>query len=175
MDISQHSLFALFLPIPCWLSGKKSSCQHRRCRRQKFNPWVTKIPWRKKKQPPPVFLPGEFHGQRRLVGKSMRSQNSWIRLSDYTASFHHTNIPRDWIRNRATLDTLWPLKNVYRGWPPISLTANWSDHPKDLGISIVVIREEEKEGWTEVSQFSLRKEMKTEGNRENFLKREKRL
>ena len=31
-------------------------------------PGLRKIPWRKKWQPAPVFLPGEFHGQRRLVG-----------------------------------------------------------------------------------------------------------
>jgi len=24
--------------------------------------WVRKIPWRRKWQPTPVFLPGEFHG-----------------------------------------------------------------------------------------------------------------
>ena len=33
-------------------------------------PWVGKIPWRREWQPTPVFLPGEFHGQRRLVGYS---------------------------------------------------------------------------------------------------------
>jgi len=27
-----------------------------------FNPWVRKIPWRRKWQPTPVFLPGESHG-----------------------------------------------------------------------------------------------------------------
>ena len=32
-----------------------------------FDPWVRKIPWRRKWQPTPVFLPGEFHGQRSLV------------------------------------------------------------------------------------------------------------
>ena len=32
-----------------------------------FNPWVGEIPWRKDWQPTPVFLPGEFHGQRSLV------------------------------------------------------------------------------------------------------------
>ena len=29
-----------------------------------------KIPWRRKWQPTPVFLPGESHGQRSLVGNS---------------------------------------------------------------------------------------------------------
>ena len=35
-----------------------------------FNPWVGKIPWRRKWQPTPVFLPGESHGQRSLAGYS---------------------------------------------------------------------------------------------------------
>jgi len=29
-----------------------------------WDPWIGKIPWRRKKQPTPVFLPGKFHGQR---------------------------------------------------------------------------------------------------------------
>ena len=40
------------------------------CRRLRVDPWVRKIPWRREWQPTPVFLPGEFHGQRRLVGCS---------------------------------------------------------------------------------------------------------
>ena len=35
-----------------------------------FNPWVGKIPQRREWQLTPVFLPGEFHGQRNLVGYS---------------------------------------------------------------------------------------------------------
>jgi len=31
-------------------------------------PRVGKIPWRRAWQPTPVFLPGEFYGQRSLVG-----------------------------------------------------------------------------------------------------------
>jgi len=38
------------------------------CRRHGFNPWVGNIPWSRKWQPTPVFLPGEFHGQRSLAG-----------------------------------------------------------------------------------------------------------
>ena len=33
-----------------------------------FNPWVGKMPWSRKWQPTPVFLPGKFHGQRNLAG-----------------------------------------------------------------------------------------------------------
>ena len=31
---------------------------------------VGKIPWRREWKPTPVFLPGEFHGQKSLVGYS---------------------------------------------------------------------------------------------------------
>ena len=34
------------------------------------DPWVGKIPWRRKWQPTPVFLPEKSHGQRSLVGYS---------------------------------------------------------------------------------------------------------
>jgi len=37
-------------------------------RRHRFDPWVGKIPWRRKWQPTPVFLPGKSNGQRSLVG-----------------------------------------------------------------------------------------------------------
>ena len=38
--------------------------QSRRYRKQGFDYWVRKIPWRRAWQPTPVFLPGESHGQR---------------------------------------------------------------------------------------------------------------
>ena len=36
----------------------------------RFNPWARKIPWRRKWQPTPVFLPGKSHGWRSLAGYS---------------------------------------------------------------------------------------------------------
>ena len=35
-----------------------------------FNPWVGKISWRREWLPTPVFLPGELHAQRSLLGYS---------------------------------------------------------------------------------------------------------
>ena len=49
---------------------KNLSANARRCKRWRFNPWVGKIPWRRARQPTPVFLPGESHGQRSLAGYS---------------------------------------------------------------------------------------------------------
>ena len=63
--------------------GCSCTCQ---CRRHEFNPWAGKIPWRRKWQSTPVFLPGKFHGQRSLEGYSPWSQKEsdkteWLTLS----------------------------------------------------------------------------------------------
>ena len=48
----------------------KESVNLPKYKRPRFNPWVGKIPWRREWQLLPVLLPGEFHGQRSLVGCS---------------------------------------------------------------------------------------------------------
>ena len=67
----------LSLGLSRWLSGKESTCQ---CTRR-----VGKIPWRRKWHPTPVFLPGEFHGQRSLAGYSPWS----CKESDTTEQLTH--------------------------------------------------------------------------------------
>ena len=53
--------------------------------------WVHSLgwedPWRREWLPNPVFLPGEFHGQRSLVGYSSRSHREW----DMTELLTHTH------------------------------------------------------------------------------------
>ena len=47
---------------------------------QEFDPWVRKVPWRRKWQPTPVILPGKAHGQRSPAGYSMwglRVRHDW--------------------------------------------------------------------------------------------------
>ena len=64
---------------------KESAFQCRKCRRPKFNPWVGMIPWRR--EPTPVFLPGESHGWRSPVGYSpgdFRESDTTERLSTHT-------------------------------------------------------------------------------------------
>ena len=56
-------VFGLFSVTRC----KESTCQCRRC---KYDPWVGKIPWSRKWQATPVFLPGKFHEQRSLSDNS---------------------------------------------------------------------------------------------------------
>jgi len=51
--------------LPWCLRGKESAFQ---CRRHRFDPWVWKIPWRRKWQPTPGFLPGKSFGGRSQLG-----------------------------------------------------------------------------------------------------------
>ena len=56
---------AILKGLPRWLSDKESTYQCRRCG---FYPCVGKIPWRRKWQPTPGFLPGKSNGQRSQWG-----------------------------------------------------------------------------------------------------------
>ena len=73
---------------PRWRSGKEFSCQRERLR---FNPWVGKIPWSRKWQLTPEFLPGKFHGQMSLVGYSL-----WGRKESDTTELTRTQSTGYW-------------------------------------------------------------------------------
>ena len=68
-NVRRHILLLVrrCLGFPYDSAVKEPVCQ---CRRHRFNSWVRKIPWRRKWQPTPVFLPGQSHGQWSLVGYS---------------------------------------------------------------------------------------------------------
>ena len=95
-----------------WLSGKESTCDCRRCR---FNPWVGKIPWRRKWQPTPVFLPRKSHKQRCLIdcsppGSSVHGIFQAIRL--------------EWVPFPSPGGSSWS-----RNWTHISCTGRWVLYP----------------------------------------------
>ena len=71
---SQYSLQDLLLSV-CYYG------------RPRFDPWVGKIPWRRKWQSTPGLLPGKSHGQRSLVGYSPRGRKE----SDTTERLHFTS------------------------------------------------------------------------------------
>ena len=93
--------------------------------RSGFNPWVGKIPWRRKWPPTPVLLPGKFHGWRRLVGYSPWGCKE--RLSDFTFTFSFTvNIPWGHVTpgqrgGRATPPKLQDLPRCLSIWMPCFL------------------------------------------------------
>ena len=72
--------------LPWWLRQYRICLQ---CRSPGFDPWVRNIPWRRKWQPTPVFLPGGFHGQGNLAGCSpwgCKESDTTERLNTTTAT-----------------------------------------------------------------------------------------
>ena len=65
------------------------------CGRPRFDPWVRKIPWRRKWHPTPALLPGESRGLRSPVGCSpwgRRVGHGWATsLSHF--SYHMQTVP----------------------------------------------------------------------------------
>ena len=115
---------------------KESACQSKRHRRQRFNPWVGKIPWSRRWQLAPVFLPGKFHGQRSLTGYSPRGR----RESDVTK---HTAFPLgnrkfvfyvhrliSWLSMKILLPSFWfTWKEQDPAW-----WGKWTLNSDDLGL-----------------------------------------
>ena len=96
---------------------KKSTCQRRR---QGFDPWVGKIPWRWKWQPTPVFLPGKLHGHKSLMGYSS------LACKEFTTSecvhCSHTPPPKGWSSHRRVRNYLKIRQNS--GQKPSSVLRN---------------------------------------------------
>ena len=89
--------------FPCGTGDKEPACQCRRHKKLGLSPWVGKIPCRRAWQPTPVFLPGESHEQRRLVGYSSQGHEE----SDTTELTQHTHTHTQSLTLRVTaLSTL---------------------------------------------------------------------
>ena len=54
--------------LPWWLSGKESAC---------YPGDTSSIPWRRKWQPTPGFLPGKSHGQKAWMATAHGVANEW--------------------------------------------------------------------------------------------------
>ena len=82
-------------------------------RRPSFDPWVRKFLWRRKWLPTSVFLPGEFYGQRSLVGYSPWGHKESDTTEQLTLSHFHKGDTRVVIAQREKLplwDSPWNCK-----------------------------------------------------------------
>ena len=98
-------------------ASQVATCQCRRHKRHRFDPWVQKIPWRSARQ----STPGESHGQRSLVGYSpwgrkeldsteatsgarTHARGSWSELDPSSQTRNQTHVPCSalWILNHWT-------------------------------------------------------------------------
>ena len=80
--------------FPGGASGKEPDCQCSRLEICGFDAWVGKIPWRRKWEPTPVFLPGKSHGQRSLVGSPWGRKE--LDMIEHTHTHIHDLLPWLW-------------------------------------------------------------------------------
>ena len=76
-----NALCTMGFPVAQW---QRICLQGRSYGRHRFYPWVGKVPWGRAWQPTPVFLPGEYHGQRSLMAYSSygcRVRQDWSYLA----------------------------------------------------------------------------------------------
>ena len=69
-NILKYKLYG-FLGFPGGSVGKEPTCNAGDIGDIGSIPGLGRFPWRRPWQPTPVFLPGEYHGQRSLVGYSL--------------------------------------------------------------------------------------------------------
>ena len=84
--------------LPWWLGQYRF---HLQCRRTGLDPWVGKIPWRSDWYLTPVFLPGDFLGQRSLVGYSPQGHKEldttgWLTHTHTHTHTHPMSLPCSW-------------------------------------------------------------------------------
>ena len=112
-------------------SRKGSSCQCWKQKRGIFDPRAGKIPWRRKWQPTPVFLPGKSQGQRSWWATVHGASEHWTRLSVHVRAHTHTHThtrthghvsinlylqKRKWSESHSVMsDSLWPC-GLYSPW-----------------------------------------------------------
>ena len=119
--------------IPWWFSIKESDCQCRRCG---FNPWVRKIPWRRKWQPTPVFLPGKSHRQRNLVGHSPWGRKrvrhglaTKQQIQIYMQKYKLSKLSAAAAKSLQSCPTVRPHR-----WQPTRLPRPWDSPGKNTGV-----------------------------------------
>ena len=124
VNITKHAIVCSILTRPsapfhimyCGASGKEPTCQCRRWKRCRLDPWVGKIPWRRARQPTPVLLPGESHGQKSLVG-----------CSPWGCRKANTTEATELTCKRSTIILFWILKI-----PKLDSAMSKREHPSSL-------------------------------------------
>ena len=99
------------LGFPGGASGKEPTCQCRRHKRRRFDPWVRKIPWKRAQQPTPVFYqenPMDREAWWVTVYRVTKSQ-IWLKRLSSHISLNSQNSPMG--RILLLFLQIWVLKN----------------------------------------------------------------
>ena len=114
LDASDHVVYlfsfwySVFIQsdLPCWLSGKESTCNAG----DRVWSLVRKIPWRRKWLPTLVLLPGESHGQRSYSPWGLKE----LGMTEWLTTLSLTKWNKDWDRFACLAILNWtPWASVY--------------------------------------------------------------
>ena len=137
------------LGLPWWLSWLRIFLQ---CWRPGFNPWVRKIPWRRKQVPTPVFWPGEFHGLYSPWGCKKSDMTEWLSGSE-KAGREKTSFfqPLEWRWARR--------RECMLNYPPIYHVQEWGSSAQMEGSSFLLLCDmSENPRWTSSWPHSSKRE-----------------
>ena len=102
--------------LPSWLNGKESTRQSRRLGRCRFDHWIRKIPWRKKWQPIPAFLPEKNPMDRGDLQATVHGvAESQTRLSDRLRTDGQIHKRRHYLQTRKNNHLLQEEKGITMG------------------------------------------------------------
>ena len=145
--------------LPRWLSSKESAYKCKSHRSWRLHPWVRMIPWRRKWQPTPVFLPGKPHGQRSLAayspwGCKELDTTEWLscdtrKVCVYIHTHTHTHTRIFWAlkkRKFCHLQTKWTRSRLC--WERQSHARKRSTTLSHLNAESKKVRLIKAEGWT---------------------------
>ena len=96
------------------------------CGRPRFDPWVGKIPWRRKWQPTPVLLPGKSHGQR-----------SWGRLQSMGSGTRLDTT--EWLHFLSLSILIWVKFCLCNSLMNLHYNKNWILHSKGKSLSYLLV------------------------------------
>ena len=126
--------------LPSGASGKEPICRCRRHKETRVLSLVGKIPWNRKQQPTPVFLPGEAHGQRSLEGyrpegcrastllKWLSVQHPWMAIGKQKLT-HSSPHPQCW----PSQDKLMAFLLYFLTFSPsLFCKRNWHSNPDKM-------------------------------------------
>ena len=105
----QNSSHCFRFGLPRSRTGKESTCQSRRHR---FDPWVRKIPWRRKWQPAPVFCRGNPLDRGAWWATGHRVAKSQLQLSKWACKPLVLKYKQTKLKVPQTLWHIWPLVGI---------------------------------------------------------------
>ena len=110
LNVSPRSLW-----LHKWGGSKESTSQCERCTSCRFDPWVRKIRWSRKRQPTPVFLHGKFHGQMKLAGYSTWGQRVGLDWATEHTQITHGLVVKGKVKFSGWSPCVWILSKLLAG------------------------------------------------------------